>query len=134
MKNQVLEVDLKADITISKGESCNITGSIPGQLSDRYILLGAHYDGYFNAYIDDALGIGAVLNIAQAILRSGVIPKYTIAVSYTHLHTICFFGCFSVIPVIHSSYKISGYSSYSLEWNVRKSVVEICIVSVDLNI
>lgn len=78
LKNQVLEVDLKADITISKGESCNITGSIPGKLSDRYILLGAHYDGYFNAYIDDALGIGAVLNIAQAILRSGVIPKYTI--------------------------------------------------------
>lgn len=70
--------ELTADIMITKGSSSNIVWAIPGKQKDKGILLGAHYDGYFKAYIDDSFGIGALFSITKAMIQSGEIPNYTI--------------------------------------------------------
>lgn len=80
LKLQRINGILEVDCDLFKGQSQNIVGEIPGEVEDEYILLGAHYDGYFRAYLDDAFGVGAILAIAKAIKDSGYRPKYTIKI------------------------------------------------------
>lgn len=80
LKKENVAGELNIDFTLSKGQSRNITGEIQGKIRNKYILLGGHYDGYFNAYLDDAFGIGLVLTIAKAIIESGYVPEYTIKI------------------------------------------------------
>jgi Iap family predicted aminopeptidase len=71
---------LNSDVVLDKvnGESANVVGEIPGKMKDKYIILNAHYDGYFNAFQDDILGVGVFMSVAKAILKSGYQPEYTI--------------------------------------------------------
>jgi len=71
---------LTSDVVLDKvnGESANVVGEIPGKMKDKYIILNAHYDGYFNAFQDDILGVGVFMSVAKAILDSGYQPEYTI--------------------------------------------------------
>lgn len=68
----------KVDLNKTSGESANIVGEIPGKLSDQYIIFAAHYDGYFNAFQDDILGVGIFMSVAKAILESGYQPEHTL--------------------------------------------------------
>ncbi|GET27531.1 hypothetical protein NT017_38600 [Prolixibacter sp. NT017] len=63
----------------------NVLGKIEGKKKDKFIVIGAHYDhlGTHDGYIwngadDNASGVSAVLNIAKAMIASGVQPEYTI--------------------------------------------------------
>lgn len=77
-----VEGTLKSKATIDKnGQSANVIGEIPGKQKDKYIVLGAHYDGYFNAFQDDILGVGVFMSVAKAILDSGYQPEHTIIFS-----------------------------------------------------
>lgn len=80
LKNGNIIGKLNANFALSKGKSRNISGEIPGKNENRCILLGAHYDSFFNAYFDDAFGVGAVLTIAKAIIESRYMPEYTIRI------------------------------------------------------
>lgn len=67
----------KVDLN-KNGESANVVGEIPGKMSDQYIIFAAHYDGYFNAFQDDILGVGIFMSVAKAILESGYQPEHTL--------------------------------------------------------
>lgn len=63
----------------------NVLGKIEGKEKDKFIVIGAHYDhlGIHDGYIwngadDNASGVSAVLNIAKAMIASGIQPEYTI--------------------------------------------------------
>ena len=71
---------LDIDMEIGGGMSRNVIGYIPGELPDRYIMLGAHMDGFFNSYQDDVIGIGVHMSIAKAIISSGIKPRHTIII------------------------------------------------------
>lgn len=71
----------------------NILGMIPGELSDEYVIVGAHYDhlgidanikgdSIFNGADDNASGVSAVLQIARGFVESGTKPKRTIIFAF----------------------------------------------------
>lgn len=57
------------------GTTYNITGRIPGKNSDRQILVGAHYDMYFQSFQDDSAAVGLVLAMAKAMKETGYVPE-----------------------------------------------------------
>lgn len=57
----------------------NIIGEIPGSCSG-YIYIIAHYDAYFRAYGDNTSGVGCMLGIANALIKSGYKPRKTIRI------------------------------------------------------
>lgn len=59
------------------GTSRNVWGEIPGA-SDEVIYLGAHMDGYYHSFYDDAFGCAIALGLAKAVLDSGYIPAKTL--------------------------------------------------------
>lgn len=74
-----VEGTLVSDAVIDKnGVSGNIVGEIPGVMKDKYIIFGAHYDGYFHAFQDDIMGVGIFMSIAKAIKDSGYQPQHTL--------------------------------------------------------
>ncbi len=58
----------------------NIIGYVPGtDLPDELVIIGDHYDAWFHGFMDDAVGVGAVLALARAVLMSGYRPRRTVA-------------------------------------------------------
>lgn len=80
LKNTEIKAVLQTEISLNSGESGNIIGEIPGRDAHRCILLGAHYDSFFHAYLDDAFGVGAVMAIVKALIDSGYEPEHTIRI------------------------------------------------------
>jgi len=71
---------LTADVRITIGGiTHNIIAEIPGQTPEVIYLIG-HYDAYFRAFSDNASGIGCILGICHAFLKSGYQPKRTLRV------------------------------------------------------
>ena len=67
----------------------NILAVIPGERTDEFVIIGAHYDhlgyacdiendGCYNGADDNASGVSAVLQIAKAMLLSGKKPLRTV--------------------------------------------------------
>ncbi len=67
----------------------NILAVLPGEKSDEYVVMGAHYDHLgtdplldgdkiYNGADDNASGVAAVLQIARAFIESGKKPERTI--------------------------------------------------------
>ncbi len=72
---------LKVDATLNKGggQSGNVLGMIKGKNgTDQNITMGAHYDGYFHAFMDDLFGVGVLISIAKAMIESGYQPEHNI--------------------------------------------------------
>lgn len=77
--DNTLSVLLDADSTVTKNvTAANITGYIPGQQKDSYILLSAHYDSYFDGFQDDNAAVSMMLGIARAIIKGGYTPTHTL--------------------------------------------------------
>lgn len=58
----------------------NIVGYIRGtERPDELVIIGDHYDAWFDGFMDDAVGVGAVLALARAVLESGYRPRRTLA-------------------------------------------------------
>jgi Iap family predicted aminopeptidase len=58
----------------------NIVGYIPGtEQPDELVIIGDHYDAWFDGFMDDAVGVGAVLALAKAAVESGYRPRRTLA-------------------------------------------------------
>lgn len=68
------------------GEITNIIARIDGQESDKYVVIGAHFDhlGYIEGLgihpgaDDNASGVAVLLNLAKMIKASGKTPKYNV--------------------------------------------------------
>ncbi len=67
-------------------QQCNVIASLVGKVSDRYIVVGAHYDhlgykegvGIHPGADDNASGIVAILSLAKMMKESGIVPEYTV--------------------------------------------------------
>jgi hypothetical protein len=58
----------------------NVVGLIPGtEFPEELVIIGDHYDAWFDGFMDDAVGVGAVLALAQAAVASGYRPRRTLA-------------------------------------------------------
>lgn len=76
-----IKVWLDAISKVKKNQtSYNIVGEIPGEKTDKMILLTAHYDSYFNGFQDDNAAVAMILGMARAIIRGGYRPAHTIVV------------------------------------------------------
>ncbi|HOL17376.1 MAG TPA: M28 family peptidase [Bacillota bacterium] len=60
----------------------NVIGTLPGRLfPHEYILLAAHFDGYFQGFQDNALGVGVALAVLKGLIESGYRPRRTIVLA-----------------------------------------------------
>lgn len=57
--------------------SYNIVGEIPGENSDRMILLSGHYDSYFSGFQDDNTAVSMMIEIGRMLIKSNYKPKNT---------------------------------------------------------
>lgn len=58
----------------------NIVGIVPGtEVPDELVIIGDHYDAWFDGFMDDAVGVGAVLALAKAVVDSGYKPRRSLA-------------------------------------------------------
>jgi Iap family predicted aminopeptidase len=60
------------------GTGYNVIAKIPGRLEERYLIVGAHYDGWFHGYWDNAVGVAGMLTIAKTLLESDYQPEHTL--------------------------------------------------------
>ena len=71
---------LTADVRVTTGGiSHNVIGEIPGRTPEVIYLIG-HYDAYFRAFSDNTSGIGCILGICRALVKSGYQPNRTLRV------------------------------------------------------
>lgn len=71
----------------------NVLGMIPGKNADQYVIIGAHFDhlginpelsgdSIYNGADDNASGVSAVLQIAQAFVQSGQQPERSVIFAF----------------------------------------------------
>jgi Iap family predicted aminopeptidase len=78
-KGKALEVSLKAESKVERdGKSYNIVGTILGKNQDELLIVGDHYDAYYDGFQDNAMAGGLTLGIAKALIESGYQPEKTI--------------------------------------------------------
>lgn len=57
----------------------NVVGYIPGsECPDEFVIIGDHFDAWFEGYVDNASGVAGCLTIAKAVLDSGYRPRRTL--------------------------------------------------------
>ncbi|HYG60051.1 MAG TPA: M28 family peptidase, partial [Symbiobacteriaceae bacterium] len=58
----------------------NVVATIPGtELPHEMVIIGDHFDAWFDGFMDDAVGVGAVVALAAAAVASGYKPRRTLA-------------------------------------------------------
>lgn len=72
-----LEVSIRIDLELSASNAHYVYGMIPGRRDDKYIILGSHYDAYWDGFQDNASSLGSIMTIAKAMLDSGYEPENT---------------------------------------------------------
>lgn len=78
-KGESLSAVIHSDVVVTpEGTGYNVLGRIPGRQADRFIIVGAHYDAWFTGYWDNAVGVGAIMAMAKALLESGYQPEHTL--------------------------------------------------------
>lgn len=80
-KNKTLKIQLDVDSQVKRDQKAyNIVGEIPGKDPNSLIILSSHYDGYFEAFQDNATAVALTMGIAKGILDSGYKPEKTIII------------------------------------------------------
>lgn len=72
-----LEVSLRMELELSDSKAHYVYGMIPGRRADKYIILGSHYDAYWDGFQDNASSLGSILTIAKAMIDSEYEPENT---------------------------------------------------------
>lgn len=80
IKEKLAEGPLTATLRVDNivedgGTSYNLVGRIKGKTDDEMILIGGHYDMYFNGFQDDTCAVALVLAMAKAMVASGYTPE-----------------------------------------------------------
>lgn len=79
--------------TTRKLKMRNVIGMIPGENTDEYVIVGAHFDHLgldsaldgdqiYNGADDNASGVSAVFQIARAFIASGKTPKRNVIIAF----------------------------------------------------
>lgn len=113
--------------TVHQKLSCrNILCKIDGEISDEYIIVGAHYDhwgfdpitegdGIYNGADDNASGVQAVMQLIRAFQATGVKPKRTVIFAFWDAEEKGLHGSVKFAethPEIMS--KVKGYLNYDM--------------------
>lgn len=70
--------NLKVDIDMVYGADADyIYGLIPGKNPDKYLIIGGHFDAYYEGFNDNATSFGTQMAIAKAVIDSGYQPECT---------------------------------------------------------
>ncbi|SFK14541.1 PA domain-containing protein [Marinilactibacillus piezotolerans] len=78
-KNTPLTGLIKIDVTIDReAEAYYVHGKIIGKNPEKYIIIGGHYDAFWDGFQDNASSLGSQLTIAKAMIDSGYQPENTI--------------------------------------------------------
>lgn len=57
----------------------NIVATVGGaEFPAEQVVSGDHYDAWFHGFLDDAIGVGAVLGLAKAVVDAGYRPRRTL--------------------------------------------------------
>lgn len=76
LKAGIVTANLKVDNIVEKnGTSYNVMGKIPGKNHDEMIVIGSHYDKYFDGFQDNGMAVALDFAMAKAIIDSGYIPE-----------------------------------------------------------
>ncbi len=76
LSTRPVEVLLENQSSVADGQSQNVIGVIHGsQYPDEWVIVGAHYDRWFEGAGDNTSGVAAVLELARAFAASGVRPR-----------------------------------------------------------
>ncbi|UCF80572.1 MAG: M28 family peptidase [Acidobacteriota bacterium] len=72
LSQRPMETELSCSAEELDGTSVNVLGSLRGsRFPDEWILVSAHMDRWFQAYLDNSSGIGAMLELARAVTERG---------------------------------------------------------------
>lgn len=67
---------LKVDNVVEPGGTTyNVVGKIKGKSSEQQIIIGAHYDMYFEGFQDDSMAVGIVLAMAKGMIDAAYVPE-----------------------------------------------------------
>jgi len=67
---------LKVDNIVEEGgTSYNVMGMIPGKSHDEMIVVGSHYDKYFDGFQDNSMAVALDFAMAKAMIDSGYMPE-----------------------------------------------------------
>lgn len=80
LKNNVnITVNIKSNIDITyDAKGHYVYGKILGKNPESQIMLGGHYDAYWDGFLDNASSLGSMLTIAKAMIDSEYKPENTI--------------------------------------------------------
>jgi len=71
-----VQATLKVDNTVEEnGTSYNVMGMIPGKNHSEMIVVGSHYDKYFDGFQDNSMAVALDLAMAKAMIESGYVPE-----------------------------------------------------------
>lgn len=78
-KKKELTAVIKVDVKVTKNaEAHYVYGRIEGKHPESKILYSAHYDAYWDGFLDNASACGTIMAIAKAMIESGYQPDSTI--------------------------------------------------------
>ncbi len=73
-----VRANLRIDVDMVYGAKADyVYGMIPGRNPDRYIIIGGHFDAYYEGFNDNATSFGTQMAIARAVMESGYQPEST---------------------------------------------------------
>ena len=74
-----ISVNIKINATIRKDATAHLVyGKIKGKNPEKQLIVGGHYDAYWDGFLDNASSLGSSLVIAKAMIDSGYEPDGTI--------------------------------------------------------
>lgn len=78
-KNETIIANIKIDVRTEKNASAHyVYGVIEGKNPESKILYSAHYDAYWDGFLDNASACGTLMAIAKAMVESDYQPDSTI--------------------------------------------------------
>ncbi len=76
LKAGTVTATLRVDnIVEENGISYNVMGKIPGKNHDEMIIVGSHYDKYFDGFQDNGMAVALDFTMAKAMIDSGYTPE-----------------------------------------------------------
>lgn len=99
----------------------NVIGCIEGEIADEYVVMGSHYDHYgiqdgyiYNGADDNGSGVVALMQIAEAMVKSGVKPKRTVVFALWDAEERGLFGSRHYVSQVQDKSSIKGYINFDM--------------------
>lgn len=103
----------------------NVLGYIEGELTNEFVVIGAHFDHLgidetlagdkiYNGADDNASGVSAVLQIARAFVQSGKKPYRTVIFAFWDGEEMGLLGSEYFVSTFNNPSKIKGYLNFDM--------------------